>query len=155
MIKNINSNKAEFYFDRYINHAINWINKKYVENYLDLDVMNNLQSSEEQFCLCIKKLVDSYDKTYLELAVQIFPDYKNVLIRWLDMTFKNENKSEKNNTVQNSQLENLLEQLKSNIILLRDNGNVEDALILIDEYLKIDSNNIEMVLMKSELTLLN
>lgn len=136
---------------KYIDIGIKYIDKVYQKQIIE-EEMIFLLKEEDAFILLLSKAeeIKSVDsKTYikyLKRAINICPKFKD----YIDvLKTELEEKYNENNNQINNELENYKVQVKSNIKFLIENDNLEEAIMLLKEYEKIASDDIETVLLKS------
>lgn len=135
-------------FKEYIEIGMNLLTKKYQKDFLCITDIQNLKNSEEQFLLCAWRIKNekNVDRSILfKQAVSCFPEWEDSLYLWL------ENEFSMNNNEWNDEFEILIDELKAKINYLISQENYSDALDIITEYLLINSNDLEILSLKSEL----
>ena len=136
-------NELEF-FDVYVRIGLKLLKLKYREEFLDEFVMSKFMNLEEQYFGCIYQIITNNNVVALEAAKNIFPDWKNSTIRWLDGNIEKQ---------ADSGMDSMVRQLKDSINVLISTKKFGDALKIIDEYLVMFPNDLETILLKSELHL--
>lgn len=133
------------YFEMYIDAGLEQLVQKYNNSFLINNVGRQYFNSEEQYFACLYNLRRKFDKKYLYNALEIFPEYSRKTLNWIEKKVENEP------IIIDNESSELVEKIKSNIHTLIENNRNEDAVNLINEYLEIYPNDIEMVLLLSEL----
>jgi len=141
-LKNINNKSNVELFDNYIFFSEMQLNYKYTETFLCDYNMNQMASAEEQFILSIYHVIHKNNKEALRKAIKIFPDWGGITTEWIDYYI--------NNQRHKKELNELSELLKKNIQLLIDNRKISEAIAVMNEYLSMNPNDIEMIYFKSE-----
>lgn len=142
----------QFYdiFKRYIRDGIKYITKLYNENIILKENIYDLKSDEEAFFIYMYKAEVASDKekvNYMSKALRIFPEM-NKGVEFLLDEFQ-----EKQNAI-NSEMDNLKIKLKENIKTFIENHDINNAEALIKEYESIVSDDMEIVLFKSEISIM-
>ncbi|MDH8678585.1 glycosyltransferase [Fusibacter bizertensis] len=137
------------YFDKYINAGLDQLSYKYSELFLKNNTGKQYLNSEEQYFACLYNLSKNFDKYFVHYALEIFPQYSRKTLNWIEKNIVNDESNV------NRETNELVAKIKTNIQVLIDSDKKEEAMNLINEYLEIYPNDIEMVLMKSEMMLLN
>lgn len=155
IIDKLNEDEYKNLFKRYIKEGIYYIENVYLENIIESEMINVLKNEEEIFLLYMSKASNTLNDRdyvrYLRKALNAYPYMKRGIEILLD-EFK---EKYENTTVEvNEEFEEYKEIVKKNISELIDNGNVGEAKILIEEYIKIIPTDIEMLMLKSRAKLL-
>lgn len=137
-------------FKRYIKDGIAYISGVYNEKIIEEERIYDLKSYEEAFFIYLAKAEKLKDNNqieytrYLSKALKIFPEMK------LGIELLLSELKEKQGIVDN-EMEKLKLELKYNIKNLIKTGNIDFAENLIKEYESIVSNDVEIVLFKSQI----
>lgn len=142
-IKNFNDSK---YMLEYFEVGIMFLKKKYTDEFI-----NNVQgygylNSEEQLLSLMcwsEKHNEKINSETIEQTVNYFPEWSNHIYKWYEQQL--------NVVKEDDEISALLEILKENIHMLLNAGQSSDVLSLIDEYLVYKPNDLEIILLKSEI----
>ncbi len=133
----------------YFDAGINFINQKYNGYFLKLKQVQGYSNSEEQFLSILnwaKENVNDVNKELIDSAVVFFPEWRKSVYIWFDRLLTN-------NHIYTNEFNDLLHNLKENIITLSTSGNKVDCLLLVKEYLEYCPNDFEILELKKYLTL--
>ena len=137
----------------FINDGIDYINNIYNKNILDFEFFNDVVNNEHLFFIYIYKALEIKDYEikksiqYLKKALQVYPDYKKIVEYLLD-----ELKSNLNDTT--SEFEKCKKVFKHNINILLEANKLSEALMLINEYLAIVPDDVEIINLKCKLEMI-
>ena len=146
-------------FDRYIAEGISYIKQVYNEKILDNEMIQVLKNEEEMFFLYMNKALHCKDTDlqkyiqYLRKGLRSFSTAKRgieMLIEAIEAEVSLQKSQE--NTVM-SEFEAYKMAFKNNINNLIDEQSLREAILLIDEYLKLVPQDMEMLMLKSQLQL--
>ncbi|GAB6107655.1 glycosyltransferase [Fusibacter bizertensis] len=137
------------YFEMYIDAGLEQLVQKYTNSFLVNNVGKQYLNSEEQYFACLYNLRKNFDKNYVYYALEIFPEYSRKTLNWIEKKVENVPSNIDNES------SDLVEKIKLNIQTLIESDRNEDAVSLINAYLEIYPNDIEMIILKTELVLLN
>lgn len=144
----INDYQYENAFNKYLKNGIKYMDIMYSKYILENELVNEVKNEEEAFLLYmfLAAKVKEYDKAkyidYLRSALRCFPYFN----KGIEILINSEDK--KQNHV-NDQLQQYKIQVKNTIKDLIENNKLDEALDLIEEYIKIDSMDIEIYSMKA------
>lgn len=143
-LKNFNDSK---YMLEYFESGINFLSRKYTAEYVSDMQGNGYLNSEEQLLSLLywsKLNNEKINSETIEQAVSYFSDWRNHIYKWYDKLLNTSNLVE-------DEMKDLLVVLKSNIIEQANSGERSEVLHLIDEYLRYQPQDIEMILLKSDI----
>lgn len=135
----------------YFEVGIRFIKQKYSAEFLSCSQMYGYLNAEEQLLSMLNWAqlnLGQLTKNNVSNAIELFPEWSNSIYQWYDSILNKEDFS-------SDEMDSLLENLMFNIIVLIESANIDEALYLIDEYLKYKPDDLDMILKKSELMLLN
>lgn len=146
-------------FKRYIEEGVFYLENVYNENILDTENTYVLKNHEEAFLLFMRKAQMNKDNDqskylqYMRKALSAY-DYMKKGVELLLEELKNEEKKlEKTDNHTKNEFEEYKILVKSNITALVEDKKIAEAKQLIDEYLKIVPDDLEMLTLKSEIQL--
>lgn len=145
-------------FKRYIEEGIFYIEKVYRDDILDTENIYVVKNNEEAFFIYMRKAylykqIDSAQYLqYLRKALNSY-DYMKKGIEILLQEVKQEKEEEVLDSTKNNEFEEYKEIVKNNINILVEARKIAEAKLLVDEYLKIVPNDLEMLTLKSEIQL--
>ena len=147
-------------FKSYIEDGIYYMDKLYKDEILDNENLRFMRNNEEVFLLYMRKAFIYQDTdlkqyiSYLNKALKSYKEMnKGIEILKDELQDEVDNKKEEENFEKESQkqeFDSYKEIVKENISKLIDSGNIGEASLLIDEYLKIVPDDLEMLMLKSE-----
>ncbi|MCC3869512.1 glycosyltransferase [Terrisporobacter mayombei] len=151
--KGFANDKYEKIFYMYITYRYNFIKQVYNPNLSDEEIICLLKDKDDEFVVkinLVQKLKDKEPLKYIKKIKKLILDnekYKKAIEILIDKFIKDINESEQ------------IKKLKIQYKLLIENsinaGNIKDALIMINEYENMYSEDIEIINMKSIVCLLN
>lgn len=140
-------------FKKYIDYGVRYIMMLYNKSFLNNDYIYDLKNDEEMFLLYMYKAEIINMNNELEYikclrkALEVVPMMKKgVELLISEMKEKP--------VIENPEMETLKIQLKENIRNFIENGNIDTAEALIKEYESIISNDVEIVLFKSQISII-
>lgn len=140
-------------FYDYLKESIEYINHIYIPYIIEDELIYNVKK-EDAFLILMNKAIYFKDNdkkkyiNYLKKCLTIMPEFKDYII-FLKEEFENEYK------VENNELENYKSQVKNTIRGLIEKNSFEEAQGIINEYEQIIKDDLEIVLLKSEIYLRN
>lgn len=147
-------------FRKYIIKGLQYINNIYNPNILEEDMIYDIYNREHRFFIYLQKAnsvkennIKEYIR-YLRKALKVFPMKKGIELL-LEQVKEEINITDENQ--QNIEEEREFEEykiiVKKNINILIEAKKIAEAKLLVDEYLKIVPNDLEMLTLKSEIQL--
>lgn len=139
-------------FKEYIIHGLKYIKYIYRINILDESNIYDIHSKEHRFFIYLQKAHEVKESNegqyirYLRKALKVFPIKRAIKLLLQDIQ-DNSNKENKN------EFEEYKLIVKKNIGILIESKKINEAKVLIEEYLKIVPNDLEMLTLKSEIQL--
>ena len=150
MLDKLENNKYREIFYRFIDDGVNYIKSVYSSEVIEDEMIYDLKTDEEVFLLYIyksQKVKNSDTKlciNYLKQALEAYPCMaKGIEILKLDL--------ENELNPANNEFEQCKVQVKNTIKKLISNGDYDNAKSIINEYGKIVKDDVEIVLLKSEI----
>lgn len=149
---NIEEDAYEKLFKKYVDNGIKYIHIIYNSELLKEEMIYDVNNMEHRFFFYLEKAnnIKVKDKReyigYLKKALKIFPMGKGIKIlieRLNEEDIVNKNSSK-------NQFEEYRKMVKNNISILISKGKFNDVKMIIDEYLKIDPKDLEMLTLKSD-----
>lgn len=150
--KDLKGEEYRIIFNNYIDYGVIYIQSIYNKAVLDTEMILDLKDAEEIFLLYINKAKEQKSKNqseylrYLKKALENYPEMKNgieLLLNEIKIEYTN-NKNE---------LVEYCNKIKTTIKTLIEIDNLKEAEELINEYEKIISNDLDIVLFKSQLSI--
>lgn len=146
-------------FKRYVEEGVFYLENVYNETILDTENIYVLKNHEEAFFMFMRKALMNKDRDqskylqYMRKALGVY-DYMKKGIGLLLAELKNEEKkqAESDNHTKN-EFEEYKMLVKNNIYALVEDNKTAEAKHLLDEYLTIVSDDLEMLTLKSEIQL--
>lgn len=139
-------------FLKYIDIGIKYINIVYTPFIFDNERYQECKDEEDGFFIFMRK-AKQYEKSdkklylrYLSKALKIYPNMKDGVKLLLD-------KVKYDSNIQNDEMAQYKIQVKNTVKLLIDSGKIEDAEKIMNEYEEIVSDDIEILLFKSQIFL--
>lgn len=145
LIKNISSSNI-VYFDNFIKIVHKQMVMKYNIDFISIGLYEQFYSREEQFGAIVYNLMNELDGSLLNKAISIYPEMKRQLLNWLNLKI--------DSNVEDSEMSNLILELKNQITILCENKQFVEALELINEALKIVPKDLDLIELKSDILLL-
>lgn len=148
----IDYDKFENIFVKYVKIGINYINNVYTDFMLENERYQEMRTQEEGFFMFLRKARQFKSKDekvyiqYIRKALKIYPCMKDGINLILD-------KVKSKNDTENNEFERYKKQVKTTIKSLIENDRLEDAGKIIREYEDIVKDDLEIVYLKSELSL--
>lgn len=146
-------------FKRYVNEGIFYLESVYQDQILDTENSYVLKNHEEVFFMYMRKALKSKENDqskylqYLRKALSAY-DYMKKGVELLLKEMKHEEKiKEETNNHEKSEFEEYKGLVKSNIFDLVKENKIAEAKHLVDEYLAIVPEDLEMLTLKSEIQL--
>lgn len=145
---NYEDNKYKDIFYKYINIGTKYIDFIYTKELTENEWISDIENKEEVFLIYMKKaynLKETDEINFIKLlnkSLKVYPEMK----KGIEILF-NEIKEKQNST--NNEMEKLKIQLKDNIRHLIYDNKLDKAIDLIDEYFKINSDDIEIYSMRA------
>ena len=146
-------------FKRYVDEGIFYLENVYKEEILDTENIYVLKNHEEAFFMYMRKAINCKEKDqsqyvqYMRKALASY-DYMKKGIELLVEEFKNEEKKQKEtDNLAKNEFEEYKLLVKNNISALVEDNKIAEAKHLIDEYLTIVTDDLEMLTLKSEIQL--
>lgn len=149
-------------FRKYIVNGLKYINNIYNPKILEEDMMYDIYSREHKFFIYLQKansIKESNTKEYiryLRKALKVYPMKKGIEILLEEVKKEINITEDKNKAISEEKQEKFEEYkiiVKKNINILIEANKILEAKSLIDEYLKIIPNDLEMLTLKSEIQL--
>lgn len=146
-------------FKKYVDKGIKYIHKLYQPTILTEEKLDNINDDEHLFFLYLEKADKIIDKNvkeyvrYLRKALKIYPTMKKGIEILLEDIKKREEKDIKVQENLLNELEEYKKIVKRNIAILLEANRIAEVKAIIDEYLKIVPDDLEMLMLKSELQL--
>ncbi|SEF99616.1 Glycosyltransferase involved in cell wall bisynthesis [Caloramator fervidus] len=143
-----------FILERYLVDGIRYITRVYSQEVINNELIDDVKDNEHAFLIYIYHAINNkgvnikISIAYLKKALNIYPLMK-IVVEYLLEDFQKILDGEKK--ASNDELEKLKKTFKDNINLLLEAGKISEVIILINEYLKIIPNDIEMLTLKSDL----
>lgn len=136
-------------FNDYVNAGVRFVKFKYSHEFIENEYINDVANSEEFFFIYMIKVSKSENKIdkirYYKKALEVYPGMN----RGIKICLQNLNKEE-----ENSEFDSYKKQIKEIIKNYLDNKEIDNAEKLIKEYEAIVKDDIEIVLFKSQITLI-
>lgn len=153
ILDNIDAKQFEFVWDNYIENGIYYITEIYNKNIIVNEMVYDVKNDEDAFLVYMFLARENKEKNklayiqYLKKALKAYPKMHKGIQLFLE---KIESEDTEN---RQSEFEELKENIKKNISMLLEVNKVMEAKTVIDEYLKIVPDDLEMLLLKSEIHL--
>lgn len=158
IINKVDSNVYFKLFKMYVDEGIAHIEEIYKEHILDQEKIFLLKNEEESFFLFMRKAKlyknkdDALYVNYLRKALNSY-DYMNFGVELLLEEIKKRSDIKTNEEDKSNEFEKYKKVVKQNIEILLDSQKINEARTLIDEYLNILPNDLEMLYLKSKVLL--
>lgn len=152
ILNKLDKDKFKNIYDYYLTLGVKYIKFVYSYFVIENEFWQAVRNAEERFFLCIYKS-EQYEKSdkkvyfrYLKVALDFYPYMKNLIEYLL-------NKEKQQISGENSEFERYKVKVKSTIKALIENNKLEDASKIIREYEDIVKDDMEIVFLKSQLSL--
>lgn len=139
------------WFGRYVHFGKIFLSKKYTFDFIEGEYLMDFKNSEEQYLACLWHISNSNSIQALESANRIFPEWSDLLLKWLDSNLD----IRKDEQIETEELKELKRSIKLNIKTLIDQNQVESALILVNEFLSIFPEDEEIKSTRNKLLKVN
>jgi len=145
-------------FEYYLSDGFNYIEQIYSKNVIENELIYDARNSEDRFLIYMLLAMRLREKDkvlyvrYLRKALKVYSVMKpaiEMLLEELQQEEKMEKEKSKTNT--SNEFNELKNKVKESISVLFKSGKIIEAKILIDEYLDIVPNDLEMLALKSEI----
>lgn len=152
----ITTEKLKYVWGRYIEDGVNYITKLYSQEVIENELIYDVKNDEDAFLvyMLLANRNKNKDKLqyiqYLKKALKVFPIMNRGIELLLESIEENEQKASSDKL---NEFEELKEKVKNNIKILLAQNQAMEAKTIVDEYLKIVPNDLEMLLLKSEVHL--
>lgn len=139
------------YFEKYINDGISYVNAIYSEFVFKNELVYDVKNEEDGFFIYMSKAYEVQKSdlkkylSYLKKSLEIYPCMRTGIKLLIEKSKKEMNKT-------NDEFESYKIQIKSSIKTLIENNKLEDAKKLIEQYEEIVKDDIEIVLLKSQIS---
>lgn len=157
ILDGINEEDYKFMFDSYVTEGISFMEMVYTRNVLDVEAVKALKNDEERFLLYMRKAnmnkALGNDIEYVKYLRKALGSY-TYMKRGIELTIDNYSRKYNDSNVVNldtcSEMENYKLMFKDRIRTLISDGQVKEAMNLIEEYQSIIPNDLDIVYLKSE-----
>ena len=156
--KEVNNKYSEI-FRRYIEHGINFVSELYQIDKVAL-IYKNVSSVEDRFFLIMflvnKSLLENNKKSAVSYMMEALNVYE-AMAKYIDI-YKNDlfvTEEDKQKEVQKQQFQDYKIQVKNTIKSLIESDKFDEALLIINEYQQIVPDDMEIVLLKSQIAIKN
>lgn len=156
ILDNIDIEEFNYIWKKYVEVGTQYIVKIYNQEVIENELIYDVKNEEDAFLVYMLLAKKNKEKDrltyirYLRKALEVYPKMKKGIEILLE-----EIKEEKDEDVSDikSEFDELKEKVKENINILLEAKKVGEAKALIDEYLRIVPNDLEMLMLKSEVQL--
>lgn len=151
-IDKINDHEYMKIFELFVSKGISYINHIYNKKIIEAEMINHMKNDEHRFFMYMAKAMQFKNKSqkvyidYLKSALKVFPMVRGIK----ELLNRTEDVSEENA----KEMEKLKNSFKYRIRELIEQVNIEEVEILVRHYEELVPNDMEMLLLKSEIALL-
>ena len=155
ILDEISEEEYQYVWNRYIEDGTYYIHQVYNQNIIKNERIYDVKNDEDAFLIYMIFANENKERNkldyvkYLRKALKVYPKMKKGIEILLEELKGEKPKKYSNN--KNSEFEELKQTVKKNINILLKAKKVGEAKTLIDEYLRIVPNDLEMLTLKSEL----
>ena len=155
LLDKVDSEQFKYIWERYLEDGTLYITQVYNLKVIDAEMIYDVKDEEHAFLVYMVLARENRDKNeveyvrYLRKALKVYPYMKKGIELLLDEIKNRESEPSK----EQKEFEKLKEQVKANINVLIQAGQYGQAKAIVDEYLKMVPDDLEMLTLKSEVYL--